>query len=95
MYLHLTESELKSSFNGKTTDQIVEFLMDNGLALKAEAHEYSVSLTFDVEASSPEEAVMQMIGITEESLMEWTYDVTDIDTGENFSIHAYSIEEKG
>lgn len=95
MYINQTETELANKIRTMSAVETVKYLMEQGLALNPDVKDYTVTLTFDVEAMNPEDAVKEMIGMInqERSLWDFEYAVMD-EKGNETEISAYRIPEE-
>lgn len=101
MHINLTETELANKISTlvpwKSNDysKVVDYLMEEGLTLNPEDHEYEVSLIFEVDAKNPEDAVRATIEAMgdDTTLWDFEYQVTDINTGLDYAIAAYTLTE--
>lgn len=98
MYVDYTEEELKSRFIAlQTPSNIVQWLIDSGLKLKQNPdRDFLVSLEFELTATSPEEAVREMIATIEDhGMWDWSYKVQDINNKDDeVEIYAWALDEE-
>lgn len=98
MYIHKTETELANKIRMMSAVETVQYLMEEGLELKPDMQEYSVSLTFDIEAESPEDAVKEAISVIEwrdSTLWDFEYEVTELGPPHRIlQIPAYTIAKE-
>lgn len=95
MYINQTETELANKIRTMSAVETVKYLMEQGLALNPDVKDYTVTLTFDVEAMNPEDAVKEMIGMINQERSLWDFEYTVMDEkGNETEISAYHIPEE-